>query len=406
MIRNALVGLALFAALASGAEAKTYKIAPGPTAESELQAAISTLKKGDAIAFKRGQFDLTQPLTIAQPDVTVRGEGVERTVLSFRGQTSAGPSLRVTGSGAELQDFVVRDAPGDALALDGANGAEAQELVVEWTQSQRGNGPRGLSVLNAHDVLVDHVAVRGASEAGIFVGASQNIVVQKNRAERNVAGILVANSAAVDVIGNIANDNAIGIAVANFPDTPVAGEGGGVRVTQNEVVTNNGANFAAGGPLARMPSGIGVLALAARSAAIVSNTIGEHNTANVMIAAWADPVDDAAYDPLPHDVVVRANTFGRTGLAPAGDLAALPEQGFKLPDILWDGASTFVAAGLPKSEPVRLGILQNVATRTDPVTFLSLGLPFASSPMSEIMPDPAMPSAILIPEPGPVKLKR
>ena len=46
----------------------------------------------------------------------------------------------------------------------------------------------------SEDVLIDGCVAIGASDAGIYVGQSQNIIVKNSRAEFNVAGIEIENS--------------------------------------------------------------------------------------------------------------------------------------------------------------------------------------------------------------------
>ena len=401
---------AVFAGLAlilGTAEAKTYKIEAGQEAEAAIAAAFTQARAGDTIRFRRGTFDISRPLSLATDGVTIRGDGADRTILSFADQVSGEASVSISGDRTTVRGLTVQDARGDAIVATEAHGSTFQDLRIAWSGPVRAsNGQRGLAAVASRDVLIDRVDVRGASDAGIFIGQAQNTIVRRSRAELNVIGILVENSVDVDVVENAATRNTVGVVIANVPGLAQQ-DGHDIRVVGNEIVLNDTVNFAGQSTLAStIPPGVGVLVMAVRNALVMENTIGEHATANVIITAYRSSVSDPNYNPLPRDVVVRANTFGRTGFAPAADLAILPTSGFELPDILWDGAATYVAAGVPRSEPVRIGIVDNEATRSTPVSFLSLGLPFATSPMSEIQPNSTMPSPLLLPEPAPVKLSR
>src|SRR3546814_9020031 len=79
------------------------------------------------------------------------------------------------------------------------------------------------------DVLIDSVYVRGASDAGIYVGQSKNIVVRDSVATENVAGIEIENSYDADVHDNVATKNTGGILVFDLPSLPMQG-GHNVRV--------------------------------------------------------------------------------------------------------------------------------------------------------------------------------
>jgi parallel beta-helix repeat protein len=80
-------------------------------------------------------------------------------------------------------------------------------------------------------VLIDGVVVKGASDAGIYVGQSERIIVRNSIASHNVAGIEIENSRHADVFGNIATHNTGGILVFDLPNLPRMG-GGDMRVPQ------------------------------------------------------------------------------------------------------------------------------------------------------------------------------
>lgn len=51
----------------------------------------------------------------------------------------------------------------------------------------------------------------GASDAGIYVRQSRDVIVRNSRAEFNVAGIEIENTVNADVYGNTATNNTGGI---------------------------------------------------------------------------------------------------------------------------------------------------------------------------------------------------
>ena len=91
--------------------------------------------------------------------------------------------------------------------------------------------------MSSKHVLIDRVTVKGASDAGIYVGQSQQIVVRNSRAEGNVAGIEIENSYNADVHDNVATGNTGGILVFDLPDLPQQG-GHAVRLFNNRVIAN------------------------------------------------------------------------------------------------------------------------------------------------------------------------
>jgi parallel beta-helix repeat protein len=172
-------------------------------------------------------------------------------------------------------------------------------------------------------VLVDGVTVSGASDAGIYVGQSNNIIVRNSRAEYNVAGIEIENSMNADVHDNVATKNAGGILVFDLPNLKIMG-GHSTRIFNNQIVENDTQNFAPPGNIvAGVPTGTGVLLMANRNVHVFGNTFDKNKTAHVMVVAYSESFDDANYNPLPRDFVIRDNTYGAGGNDPQGRLSPL-----------------------------------------------------------------------------------
>lgn len=405
MLRTLTVGVCLALLAAAPADAKTFRIRPGPDAHAQIQSALIEARPGDVVSLARGRFELSTGLSLDVNRVTVRGEGPERTILSFAGQTSGAEGLLVTSDDVTLRDFAVEDTKGDGIKSRGADRIRYLNLRVSWSGGPKPtNGAYGVYPVSSTDVLVDKVVVRGASDAGIYVGQSRNIIVRRSTVEFNVAGIEIENSFNADVHDNVATRNTGGVLVFDLPGLPQQG-GHSIRVFKNVIERNDTPNFAPPGNIvAGVPTGTGVLIMANRNVHVFDNVIAEHGTANVIISAYRNEIGDPNYNALPRDIVIRDNTFGRTGFAPAGDLAALKQAGVPLPDVVWDGVTTYVAGGVPRNEPVRISLEDNRSMRNTPVSFLSLGLPVASAEVTDATPDATMPGVLVIPEPEPVRL--
>lgn len=388
------------------AEARTWRIRPGAEAEQQLQTALIEARPGDTVQLGRGRFELTTGLSLDVDRVTIRGEGEQRSVLSFTGQRRGAEGLLITSDEVTLRDFAVENARGDAIKARDCNGIHIREVRVEWTGGPNpNNGAYGLYPVNCDNVLIERSIARGASDAGIYVGQSRNIIVRNNTAEYNVAGIEIENSFNADVFGNTATHNTGGILVFDLPGLPQKG-GHDVRVFENRIVANDTPNFApAGNIVAGVPTGTGVLIMANRNVHVFDNDIADNGTVNVLVTSYRNEFEDREYNPIPRDVVIRDNRFGNTGFAPAGDLAALAQIGVPIPDVIWDGATLFSVGGAPRTESVRLVVRDNTSTRTGQSTFLSLGLPVAGSPLSEAAPDPTPPPLLEVAEPEEVRIR-
>ncbi len=333
-----------------------------------LQAALISAQPGETIVMPEGVFSLRGGLSLDVEGVTLRGAGQNRTILDFSGQEGGGEGLLVTSDDVTLMDFAVRDAKGDGIKSKGADRIIYRYLTVEWTGEPREtNGAYGIYPVESRDVLVENVTVRGASDAGIYVGQSENIIVRNSVVEYNVAGIEIENSRHADVYGNIARHNTGGILVFDLPDLPV-GDGHSTRIFDNQIIENNTRNFAPEGNIvASVPSGTGVIVLANRNVHVFDNTFADNRSAHVLLMSYGLPFTDPNYNPLPRDIVVRANRFSGGGTNPQGDLAPLAAAlGGTFPPIVTDGVTQW-----PGSAAQTVNLVIDEVPETG---FLSLGL--------------------------------
>ena len=398
--------LALTLAFAAAAEARTWRIRPGAGAEQALQTALIEARPGDTVQLARGRIELTSGLSLDVDRVTIRGQGEGRSILSFTNQRRGAEGLLVTSDGVMLRDFAVENARGDAIKVRDCSGITFRGVRAEWTRGPNpDNGAYGLYPVNCTNVLIRDSIARGASDAGIYVGQSRNIIVRDNLAEYNVAGIEIENSFNADVSGNTATHNAGGILVFDLPGLPQQG-GHSVRVFDNRIIANNTRNFAPPGNIvASVPTGTGILIMANRDVHVFDNDIGDNGTTNVLITAYRSEFQDPNYNPLPRNIMIRDNEFGNAGFAPAGDLAALAQMGVALPDVLWDGATMFSPGGVPRMESVRIVVRDNSSSRTGAASFLSLGVPVAGAPLTEAAPNPTLPPLLPLTEPEQVRIR-
>ncbi len=381
--------------LASGqtASARILRVAAGANAQERIQTALIDAKPGDVVQLGKGRFVLTDGLSLDVPRVTVRGAGPNATILSFKGQKGAGEGLLVTSDDAILRGFAVEDTRGDGIKSKGVKRIIFYDLRVSWTGGLSDkNGAYGIYPVTSSDVLIDKVTVTGASDAGIYVGQSRNIIVRNSTAIRNVAGIEIENSFNADVHDNLATRNTGGILVFDLPNLPQKG-GHDIRIYNNRVVRNDTPNFAApGSTVSSVPVGTGVMIMANHDVHVFGNQLLENATANVFVVAYKYPFTDQDYNPYVRDIVIRNNTHGRAGWAPGfqgGKELSAAMGGVSAP-IFWDGVG---------GADARVHI-------SDPVKMLTLGLTKADSSIAEAkpgfidlskVPAAAMPATVVLP---------
>ncbi len=346
---------------------------------TEVQTAFIEIESGGTIAFGEGTFSFTTDLSLDVDGVTIKGAGMNSTVLSFKKQTTGAQGILVTGNDFAIHDIGLEDSPGDALKILGTQNVHIYKTRVEWTNGpDENNGAYGLYPVQCENVTIEDSVVKGASDAGVYVGQSHNIVVRRNRAELNVAGIEIENSTHADVTENTATNNTGGILVFNLPGLDIA-NGSGTRVYNNQVFENNTENFAPAGNIVGMvPTGTGVVVLAAHDVEIFDNDIRDHKAVNLGMISYV-PIgtpDDPEYDQYPTAIHIHDNTFSGTSDEPTGMLGAalitgLGEIGgppYIVPDIAWDGLLD--PARVPLAQTDRICIHDN-----GDADFLSLAWP-------------------------------
>ena len=349
--------------LSAACFAGTVYISPSEDPYTEIQEALILASPGDIIHLSAGLYELEDSLSIDVNSLVLEGEGIDETVLSFKNQLSGAQGLSVTSDNVILRDFAVENAKGDAIKVKGVDGISFIRVRTEWTGGPSSeNGAYGLYPVESKNVLIDSCVAIGASDAGIYVGQSENIIVKNSIAEFNVAGIEIENSYYADVFNNYASNNTGGILVFDLPDIPQQG-GHHIRVFNNKSVNNNTDNFAPEGNIVgEVPRGSGIIIQANSHVEIFDNDIGDNDTINIAVVTYGYDTDDESYYPHPRAIQIHGNRFGRSGYNPdleTGELAKILFEisGGDMPDIFWDGILPLpqIVFGQPKEDKIVLG---------------------------------------------------
>ena len=379
-LKQANLCFLLFFSFSSSAE--TIEISPSADAYIEIQEALILASPGDIIKLSNGVYELEDSLSIDVDGISFIGSDINKTILSFEKQQTGAQGLLITSDNVTLSDFAVVNAKGDAIKAKGVDNIKFIKVKTEWTGGPKEtNGAYGLYPVESTNILIDNCVAIGASDAGIYVGQSQNIIVKNSRAEFNVAGIEIENSYFADVFDNIATNNTGGILVFDLPGLPQQG-GHHVRVFNNKIINNNTDNFAPEGNIVgEVPRGTGVIVQANSFVDIFENTIEGNETINIAIVTYPYETEDESYNPHPRNVQIYNNTFGKSGYRPdleTGELAKMLFElsGGDMPDIFWDGVvplSSLLSSKV-KKEAVILGNNKDATFLTiNPIKFM---LPF------------------------------
>ena len=345
-----------------------WKISPSDSAQDDIQSAMILAQEGDTISLAAGIYNLNHGLSLDVDNITFKGEGHKRTILNFSEQKTGAQGLLVTSNNITLKDFAVENAKGDAIKSKGSKNIKFLNLRTEWTNGpDTKNGAYGLYPVESKDVLIDGCIAIGASDAGVYVGQSENIIVRNTEAYFNVAGIEIENSYYADVYDNVAENNTAGILVFDLPGLPQQG-GHDVRVFGNLIQGNNTDNFAPPGNIVgEVPRGTGIIIMANSDVEIFDNQIENHETVGIAVVSYInddDSVDfsDSGYYPHPKSIQIHSNSVSQSGHNPDldKDIASILFEisNGDMPDIFWDGVLPLrqMIFGQPDTEKL---VLQN-----------------------------------------------
>ncbi len=335
--------------------------------EKSLQVQLITAADGDTIELPEGNFMFTRSLTMdGKSNVVIRGKGMDRTILSWKNQKEGAQGFQVSNcKNIVLEDFSVEDARGDNLKVNDTRGITLRRIRSVWSGGPKTeNGAYALYPVLCTNVLMEECVAMGSSDAGIYVGQSDSVIIRNNTAYWNVAGIEAENSRWVEIYGNEAYDNTGGLLVFDLPGLTQYGHT--TRVYNNRIHDNNHDNFAqAGNIVASIPPGSGVMILATHGVDMYENDITDNTTVGIaivsyeLVAAMNEGVEeqensiggaqtvnnrfreDTLYNAFPYDIAIHNNRISNSHWFPStqNDLGKLLmwHSPFSPPDLVYDG---------------------------------------------------------------------
>jgi parallel beta-helix repeat protein len=314
---------------------------------SNLQEKLIMAKDGDVIELPEGTFQFTKPLSIDKlNNITLKGQGKDKTIISFKGQTEGAEGLKISACHhLTLEGFSMFDTKGDIIKAQECKDLSISSVKVGWTNGpDSSNGSYALYPVTCENVLIQDCEVFGASDAGIYVGQSKNIIVRNNYVHENVAGIEIENSMNAEVYKNKAENNTGGICIFDLPNIPIK-YGMNIRVFDNEIINNNHVNFAPlGNTVAMVPAGTGSFILSSDKVEFFNNKISNHHTVGTALVSYlllGTPITDSLYDPFYNGISIHDNVYTNGAKKPdiSKPMGGLMAQmfGANIPEIIIDG---------------------------------------------------------------------
>jgi parallel beta-helix repeat protein len=335
--------------------------------EKDLQTQLITTNDSAIIELPEGYFMFTRSLIMdGKSNITIKGKGMDKTILSWKNQSEGAEGLKITnGKNIILEDFSVEDAKGDNVKVSDTKGITLRRIRSVWSEGPKTeNGAYALYPVLCKNVLMEECIAMGSSDAGIYVGQSDSVIIRNNKAYWNVAGIESENSRWVEIYGNEAYENTGGLLIFDLPGLTQYGHT--TKAYNNNVHNNNHENFAQkGNVVASIPPGTGIMVLATHDLDVYENQITDNTSVGLAIVSYElvaalnkDEVEqagsiggvqtvnnryqeDSLYNPYPYNIKIHKNKFSNSNWFPSfssdiGKLLAM-KSFLNPPDIIFDG---------------------------------------------------------------------
>ena len=308
----AVAATALLIVTAS-AEAKVIKVNRG----GSIQDAVDHAKPGDTVQVAPGTYTETGRPCPAEPSNTC-AVVIEKDGVSLVGRGGNGKSVTLQAAGGQSVGIGVGNTDDPACLTDPSlrvhdsllRGLTVQGFsddgvllfcVQDWRISDvvaRDNDEYAIFPSHSFDGRVDHSFASGAHDTGFYIGQSFDSRMDHNVATQNVSGYEIENSIGVKADHNVAHHNTGGILSFTLPFLDAKVNSDNV-ISHNIVRDNNAPNECSGGQVCEVPSGTGVLLVAADSNTIRGNQITGNNSfgvavSNICLAQQLSPADCAA----------------------------------------------------------------------------------------------------------------
>lgn len=293
-----------------------------------IQEAVDRAGRDGIVRIHPGVYH--EDVLVIHHGVTIEGVSEDGKSAVLDGQNKLSDAVVAMGNRFTIRNLEIRNFTGNGVVARGGHNVTFRNLVVDST------GDYGIYPVECDGVLIEGCTVTGAKDAGLYVGQSRNIVVRGNEVHHCVAGIEIENSVGSVVENNYVHDNSGGILVFVLPFN-VAKECRVTRVTHNQVIHNNTANFAAPNAFVRnVLSGSGIMVLAADETEVAENEIAENGSFGIAVAGLRTVFPSNTQfdvDPNPDRTWIHDNTLKGNATKPD---ARLKQFGVPPRDLIWD----------------------------------------------------------------------
>ncbi len=304
---------------------------------SSIQEAVKAANPGDLIRVYPGIY--SENVYIDKDDISLQGVVIKGEWPVLDGKKEINDAFLYSGNGILIENFKIINYKGNGIMGQAGNNFIIRNNWIIDT------GVYGIFPQYGKNGLIEHNVLSVIADAAIYVGMCDNVDVLHNEVFDSVAGIEIENSRHCLVENNYAHDNTGGLLAFVTPGLPIKTTFD-VILRNNFVVNNNHENFGApGSTVAGIPSGTGVLIMAADDVIVENNIITGNKNSGITIVdlATGDPkANDPNSEGNPDRVVILDNIMYENGNDPTGELKAimLTQMDTRGPDIFAYGGGT------------------------------------------------------------------
>lgn len=304
---------------------------------SSIQDAVKEANPGDLIRVYPGTY--SENVYIDKDDISLQGVVIKGEWPTLDGKKEINDAFLYSGNGILIENFKIINYKGNGIMGQAGNNFIIRNNWIIDT------GVYGIFPQYGKNGLVEHNVLSKIADAAIYIGMCDNIDVRHNEVFDNVAGIEIENSRHCLVENNYAHNNTGGLLAFVTPGLPIKTTFD-VILRNNFVVNNNHENFGApGSTVSGIPSGTGILIMAADDVIVENNIITGNNNTGITIvdlATGAPKANDPNSEGNPDRVVILDNIMFNNGNDPTGEIKAimLTQMDTKGPDIFAYGGGT------------------------------------------------------------------
>ena len=281
-----------------------------------IQEAVAKAIPGDIILVYPGTYYET--VYIDKDDIRLYGVIKNGKRPTLDGKKELNDAILYSGNGITIENFIIKNYKGNGIM-----GQAGNNFVIKnnWIYD---TGVYGIFPQFGKNGLVELNRLSGIEDAAIYIGMCDNIDVRTNEVYESVAGIEIENSRHCLVEYNYVHDNAGGLLAFITPGLPIK-DCYDVIFRNNFVINNNHKNFGApGSVVATIPSGTGLLILAADQITVEDNFFIGNKSFGIAIAnlenGGVNFSKDEGIDQEPDNISILDNYMENNGYDPSGDI--------------------------------------------------------------------------------------